>query len=293
MIVFKEECMKKISNYGRWGKEDERGTLNLISDSTVLSALNLPNKGKVYSLGAKVGAKGPKAPKRNNSWHTVTVFDSENRSEADDLLVTHCHASTHIDALSHVWYDNELYNGHSSEHVGRFGADKCGIENVKWLIGRGILLDIPAAKGIDHLPQDYEITSEDLEFTLNHQKIQSYPGDIVLVRTGWFQQYGENTDNNLNNAFPGLVPSTSEWFAERDVCAVGSDNVAVEKYDINEDFYKGEFHKIMLRDLGTYLIEFLNLEELSADKAWEFLFVATPLRIEGGVGSPINPIAIV
>ena len=284
--------MGKVTNYGRWGKEDEKGTLNLISESSVLSALRMPTEGKVYSLGAKVGSKGPKAPRRNNSWYNVTVFDSKERSEADDLIVTHCHASTHIDALSHVWYDNELYNGHSSEHVGRFGTEKCGIENVKWLIGRGILLDIPASKGMIHLPQDYEKTTEDLDFAIHHQKIQTKPGDIVLVRTGWFQVYGENTDNDRNDAFPGLAPTTSRWFWERDVCAVGSDNVAVERWSLHQDFGLN-FHKTMLRDLGTYLIEFLNLEELSADKVWEFLFVATPLRIEGGVGSPINPVAII
>ena len=95
--------MSNLTNRGRWGEEDEMGTLNLLSDDTVLSSLTVPTTGKVYSLGAKVGRTGPKAPKRNNSWHSVSIFYSKGRSEADYLLVTHCHASTHIDALSHVW----------------------------------------------------------------------------------------------------------------------------------------------------------------------------------------------
>ena len=279
------------SNFGRWGPEDERGTLNLLTPEIVKSAMGLVKNGKVYSLGARVGPTGPKAIRRNKSWHLVTVHNPPGRTEADDVLVTHCHASTHIDALSHVWYDDQLYNGHPGSSVSRWGAEKCSIDGVRWVVGRGILLDIPALKGVDHLENDYAVTPQDLDDAARREGVEVRPGDIVLVRTGWFQMYGQEIDDRNATAFPGLDPAAGEWLGEHDVCAVGSDNVAVERWSMDVDLGL-ELHKKMLRDLGGYLIEFINLEELAANQAYEFLFVAAPLRIVGGVGSPINPLAI-
>ncbi len=141
------------TNWGRWGGNDQRGMLNLLTPERVKESFGLASAGKVYSLGAPVGRDGPVHASRNTSWHLVNSISNDLSPDggggADDVLVTQCHASTHIDSLAHVWHEGELFNGHSADYVTPEGAQRCGVENIGWVISRGVMLDIPKLKGLD------------------------------------------------------------------------------------------------------------------------------------------------
>ena len=282
------------SNWGRWGVEDERGALNMLTSEHVGQAMRIPSQGKVYSLGAPVGREGP-IGLRNTTHHYMSIIDNDpspgGKGSADDVLVTHCHASTHIDGLCHIWYDSQLYNGHSASEVTPAGAQRCGVQNVDWIITRGVLLDIAALKGVTRLENDYAVTGDDLDAAAKARGVDILPGDVVLFRTGWYTRYLEGTAD-LRGDYPGLSASAADWITAHDLCAIGADNVAVEIWPPEKPGGL-PIHRLMLRDLGGYLIELMNLEDLARDGHTEFLFVAAPLRISGGVGSPINPLAIV
>ena len=285
------------TNWGRWGGSDERGMLNELTQDRVMAALRMVDSGKVYSLGAPVGRDGPVHASRNTSWHIMSVINNNpepgGEGGADDILVTQCHASTHIDALCHAWAESQLYNGHPASEVTPAGAQKCGVQNIEWVVTRGVMLDIPGLKGVDRVDGKYAVTPQDLDDAAYRQKSEIRSGDAVLVRTGWYKTFAEGKAD-LGGDYPGVSRTVCDWLYDHDVVALGADNVAVEIYPPEPESNGGlPVHQTMLRDLGGYLVEFLNLEELAKDKVYEFLFVAAPLRISGGVGSPINPLAIV
>jgi len=291
------------SAWGRWGPKDQRGAVNLLAPSLAAKAIGLVKVGKVYSLGAPVGRLGPIGT-RNATHHYVTIHQDSSvggAGSADDVLVTHCHASTHLDALSHHWYDGLLYNGHPATGITPRGAGVCGVENVGGILTRGLMLDIPAVLGLQRLPENYAITPRDLDAALEAENVAPQAGDVVLVRTGWYSAYLENPQITSKNC-PGLDTASIRWISRYDLVAIGADNAAVEIWppqqrtpDEIEWHRKGilPLHAFVLRDLGVYLMEFINLEDLASDRVFEFLFVAMPLRIIGGVGSPINPLAVV
>ena len=262
----------RTSNWGRWGVDDERGTVNLLTPEHVGQAMRTPARGKVYSLGAPVGRDGPIIGLRNTTHHYMSAIDNDpspgGTGSADDVLVTHCHASTHIDGLGHLWYDSTLYNGHPASHVTPDGASRCGVQNVDWIVTRGVLLDIAALKGVTRLENDYAITGEDLDAAASSRGVEIRPGDVVLVRTGWYTSYLDGTAEPRADS-PGLSASAAEWITSHDLCAIGADNAAVEVWPLETPGW-ATIHRLMLRDLGGYIIEFLNLEDWHATKAPSF-----------------------
>lgn len=294
-----------IGNWGRWGEEDERGAANLLTRGGVLAAARLVRSGNVYPLGLPIQREGmPVHPIRTPPQHFMAVDGGDyaaglrlkgDYEAADDYLFTACHAGTHIDALAHSWYDGLLYNGHSGDRVRSYGATRCGIENVPSLVARGVLLDIAALHRVDHLDQGHVVTPDDLEGAAAAQGVEVGAGDAVLVRTGWLRVFAEDRDAFFAGS-PGLGLEAGRWLARRDVVAVGADNMALE-VETGTELYEGgdptpEVHKLLIRDCGIYILELLDLEDLAEDGASEFLFVVAPLRIRGGVGSPVNPIAV-
>jgi len=284
---------QKIGNWGRWGPDDQRGTLNYLSSEVVKRAAGLVKKGKVYSLAVPLERDGPIWPGRNRTWHCTSYHNDPapgGLGGADDMLVMHTHGTTHVDSLAHVWYDNRLYNGHSSNNVTSAGAAKNAIDNARWIVGRGVLLDVAGYKGVDHLEKGYAITPEDLEGCARTHNVSIEPGDILLIRTGWYRLF--STDRALfDSGEPGPGIAAVEWFAKSEVCAIGADNGGVEVLPPEGPGGMVVHYKV-IRDLGAYLMEYLDLEELARDRIYEFLFVATPLRIVRGIGSPLNPLAI-
>lgn len=282
----------QLSNWGRWGSEDEQGALNLITPDLIREAATLVKSGKVYSLAMPLEAEGPQWPSRHKTWKTTRYSnDPEDMGGADDVLTMHSHSGTHIDALCHVWYHNQLYNGFdAAEHLNSDGAARNAMQNAPAIVGRGVLLDIARWKGVNHLDLGEPISATDLDACAAGQNVAIHPGDILLVRTGWMNIFEQDRER-FNSGEPGLDMSTPAWLRQHDIVAVGADNHGVEVMEsIPPDGIP--FHLVVIRDLGLYLMENLNLEQLATDRVYEFLFAVAPLPLTSAVGSPINPLAI-
>jgi kynurenine formamidase len=184
-----------------------------------------------------------------------------------------------------------LYNGFDpAEHVSSYGITRNSIDNLPFLVGRGLLLDIARWRGVEHLGLGEPVTADDLDACAAAQDVEVRPGDVLLVRTGWLSVMRH--DRALfESGEPGIDTSTLAWLRDHDIVGVGSDNYGVEVLD-HMPPSDLPIHRIAIRDLGLYLMENLDLEALAADQAYESFLVIAPLRLTGGAGSPINPIAI-
>lgn len=286
-------------NWDRWGAEDERGTLNLLSAAHVRQAVGAVSRGKVVSLAQPLGARTPVSRGRPALAHHM-VRDAGDyalggrmlgRSRfAEDVVALGTHTGTHIDALAHVWYDEHLYNGHHQRAVRSHGAARCGADALTPIVSRGLLIDVAAHEGVSVLPAGFAIDAAMLQRCCEEQASLPRPGDVVLLRTGWMAAHGGDGDAYFAGE-PGLARSGAEWLATRDVAVVGADNYAVEALDERSS---GGFpvHELLLCDYGLPLIENLVLAELAAAAARDFLFVAAPLPLRGATASPVTPLAI-
>ncbi|MCT9933988.1 cyclase family protein [Planotetraspora sp. A-T 1434] len=303
------------NNWGRFGPDDQRGTLNLIRGETVLRALGAATTGQVVSLSMPIrGATSSAAPTgvphlrgRPLPQHFMSVDGGDYAAGAravgpglrmadDALIVTHHGTTTHMDALCHMWSGEELYNGHPAARVRSYGATRCGIETVGGVVARGVLFDVPRHLGLDHLPVDFRVDGALLEEIAPDVR----PGDVAVVRTGWPLTW-ERSREEYWSGQPGLSADGGRWLAARDVAMVASDNAAIgglNSRQLADEGLADDLHMILLWRHGIHLAEMLWLEELAevihAGMAGrtEFVFVAAPLKIEGGTGSPINPLAI-
>ncbi|MEV1239563.1 cyclase family protein [Nonomuraea sp. NPDC052129] len=296
------------NNWGRFGPEDQRGTLNLLTGNLVLAGLATARTGQVLSLSMPIrGATSSPAPGtvphlkgRPLPQHFMSVDGGDYAAGArpvgaglrmadDALIVTHHGTTTHMDALCHMWSGEELYNGHPAARVRSYGATRCGIEQVGGVVARGVLFDVPRHLGLDHLPADFRIPAE-----LLAEIAVPRAGDVAVIRTGWPAVW-ERSREEYWSGQPGLSAEAGRWLAERDVSVVAADNAAIgglNAHQLADEPLDDDLHLILLHRHGIHLIELLWLEELSAAGRTEFVFVAAPLRIEGGTGSPLNPLAI-
>ena len=285
---------ESLSNWGRWGPDDQRGTLNLLTAKNVQDSASLVRQGKVYSLSVELDKDGPLPDIRNPLWHRTSLIErpSPMHSAADDVVVMHTHGTTHIDALCHIFAENQMYNGFRADETihPTSGASKNGVQNIVSIVGRGILLDIAGYRGVDHLESSDEIPPAELDSCAQAQGVEIKAGDIVLIRTGWMNVFFDDPVVFRSNS-PGVSRSVAGWFRERDILALGADNMSVEPFPQPPGGSK-TLHYSVIRDQGGYLMEFMHLEELAADKVYEFMFVAAPMRLINGIGSPINPLAI-
>lgn len=305
--------MSELTNWGRWGPDDEIGTANYITADTIVAAARLVRRGAVFSCAIPLDEKGPVYPGRLPPKHVMTISGADYAAGqrgfgtdppggikfADDYLFAALQCSTQWDALSHAWYGDRLYNGISEKEVRGTGARKLGIEKLhRYFVGRGVLLDLPRAiNGGERLAQGRAIGADDLDRALAHARTDIGRGDIVLVRTGhlpWF--YALKDKREFWNGAPGLGRTTVAWLHAREVAAVAMDTVAIEVQPAESEGGHLPLHGALIRDLGLTLGELFDLEALADDCAsdgiYEFLFVGQPLRITGAVGSPINPLAI-
>ncbi|HKF77761.1 MAG TPA: cyclase family protein [Candidatus Dormibacteraeota bacterium] len=290
--------------WGRWGDDDERGALNLVDEAAVLRGLAAARRGLVVPLGLPVQARRvPVLPPRPPVLHTMLVdgadFEAGARRGpdgaqfADDHLSLACHSGTHVDALSHVARDGVMYNGIPAREVrSATGARRLGIERVGGVVCRGVLLDVQGlvAEAGGTLEAGDAITVERLEGALERAAVRLEPGDAVLVRTGWLARFDER-DAGWYRGEPGVDVDAARWLADRGAVLVGADNFAVEVVPAASGGLP--VHLAMLQERGVYLLELVDLEPLAATGATTFAFVMAPLRITGGVGSPVNPLAIV
>lgn len=302
-----------FGNWGRWGPGDERGAANAITPEVVRDSCGSVREGNVLSLalpieGATSGSGRSKVPHlagRPLPQHFMSVDGGDyaagsrqikgEMSVADDALIVSPHGTTtHVDALSHMWRGDKLYNGHDAGRVRSYGAMRCGIEKLGPLVTRGVLLDIAGHMGVETLASDVRIGDELLQAVAAAQDVEIRPGDVVLVRTGWITVFAGDPVA-FSDEQPGLNHSGATWLLERDVVAIGSDNVAVGALDPGGSFHGSvdeDVHMAALWQYGAPLIEMLWLEELAATSRHEFLFVLAPLSIVGGTASPVNPLAV-
>jgi kynurenine formamidase len=295
--------MTEQGNWGRWGTDDQRGALNLIDGERVLEGTRRLKTGKVYSLAIPIGhfatpqvADRPTperltlaAPADSPVYEAYGAVPGVGANE--DLIIIPSHAGTHMDALSHVYSEGTIYNGHPAEaFTPKAGASKCGIENTGSFAGRAVLLDVAAWAGEQYLAPGRAITADELEATRAAQGTEVLPGDILIVRTGWLEaRFGP--DGPQPGLEPGLGFSAVDFIKDHDIAVVGSDNAAIESIPFDKDVFLG-VHIELLVKLGVTLIEHLWLKELAADRAYESLLVVGALPVQGATGSPVNPIAI-
>ena len=305
----------EVSNWGRWGADDERGAVNLVTPEKIVAAARLIQKGKTFPLAIPLDDTGPVFPTRSNPHHTMVAIGTDYAAGwrppafgaarfADDYIYMALQGSTQWDGLSHGWYGDELYNGfpeteiRSSPMAG--GANKLGIEKVKGdFVGRGVLIDVLKHKG-GSIPQGTAITAADLDAALEAQGTEIEVGDIVIIRTGvvpsWYTATPEERATYFTNQ-TGIGKDVVPWIKEKDIAAMAADNIGLEVFPSPEDPGTiAPLHGNILRDMGVYIGEIWWLEELAADCAedgrYEFFISAPPLNITGAVGSPVNPIAI-
>jgi kynurenine formamidase len=268
----------------RWGPDDERGALNLADGEPLARAARLVRAGRVYPLGLPIRHNhGPTTPARPFTVHVPFDRSSGTISAADDYVVLNTHGTTHVDSLSHLWQGETVYNGHPAR------SGKCAIDTMGWIAGRGVLLDVAALRGRPLRPGE-EIQPDELSAA----EANAAPvgrGDIVLVRTAYLES-GDWDSTDFNREWPGLAVSCADWLLEREVAAVGCDNHGVEARP-QTSATPLELHLSLLWKSGVPLMEYVWLAGLARDRIAEFLFVAAPLRIVGGSGSPISPLAIV
>jgi kynurenine formamidase len=280
-----------MSNWGRWGDDDERGAANLLDGSTVLAACAVPTTGRVYNLGIELKPGAPFAGRRMSPVHLMSQdggdFSALGRDDwgtADDYLFLACGGTTHIDALAHVWSGGAMYNGHSFREVRSTGAAKCGIEKTGGLVTRGLLLDFTARPTADG-----QILGEHLDAWFDEHGLDPRAGDALLLRTGWMEDALEDR-LQPDGSYPVLGFEAAEWLARHDISMIAADNPAVET--TGRRGVLPPLHGVVMRDLGVYILEMLILREPAEAGVVSGLFVVAPLLISRGVNSPVNPILI-
>lgn len=287
-----EAWMQELSNWGRWGEEDQLGALNLITPEKRKQAAALVREGVCVSLAREVAKQAELD--NPNPLEQIMTFRSPWNIDTYRILY-HGYAHTHLDALCHMVFQGKMYNGFSSEEVTSSGAARLAIARLKeGIFTRGILLDIPLLKGVSYLEPGQAIYPEDLEAWEERAGIRVGSGDVVFVRTGRWARRLEKGPWDVSAKAAGLHASCARWFRERDVAAVGSDAAA----DVLPSEIEGvshPLHQLLLIAMGVHIFDNCDLEALSQAaqerERWEFLLTAAPLAVPGGTGSPLNPIA--
>jgi kynurenine formamidase len=294
-----------VSNRGRWGAADRRGTLNLIDAAAVRRGVASVRTGQTVSLAIPFDEDGPQnglIPGRNNPTREMLAVnvsytgDPDDFCTSDDRFEMGVQAATHWDALAHVGYGHELYNGVPDSTTDERGAHELGIERYGPIVSRGVLLDIARLHGVDHFDDGYAITGDDLTAAANAANITIEPGDIVLVRTGQMHWLREGDRNRYAHPSPGLSTQSIAWLHEHDVGAVATDTVVFEVFPCEDPSVLLPVHMIHLRDMGLAQGQNFALDELAAlsaaDGHADCMLVATPLPLTRALGGPVAPTAI-
>jgi kynurenine formamidase len=285
-------------NWGRWGPDDERGSLNLVDAAAIQRGTVAVRRGESISLGLPMrSGQGPIAGMRSPMQHFMSrdggdyaagLPEKPGYGYADDSIIVACHGTTHVDALSHVWRDGVMWNGYSAATVTSRGAARCGIEAAGPIVTRGLFVDLAAESP---LAEAEPVGAERLDAAVRATGVVPQPGDALLVRTGWLASW--RSGPATTERWPGLDVDCGEWLGAHDIAVVGADNIAVEVGPSTVAGSAMPLHLAAIRDRGIYFLELLDLEALAASGAAKCLFVVSPLNTTGGVGSPVAPVAVV
>jgi len=308
-----DQVLHQLNRWGRWGIDDQRGALNLVAGDQLASAAQSVRLGRVVSLALPIGANGAPAWRHRFApeyWMLRSRSDIERdmasgntgMSVSDDALKFPLQASTHWDALSHVFHNGYMYNGQQPDVLNDDGAAFGSIMTAaNGMVGRGILLDIPLLRGVPYLGIGDIVEAEDLQQSCEAFDIVIKPGDFIIVRTGRLGQavatdtWGPEWSGGPN---AGLGFSTIAWLAEQDVAAVACDNFSVEVIPAQTASIgqRAPLHSILVHGCGIHLGEMWFLEELhqvaQETGRYDFFLVAPPMLVGGAVGAPCNPQAI-
>jgi kynurenine formamidase len=286
-------------NWGRWGDDDERGALNLIDAAAVHRGVAAVRRGESVTLGLPMRSghgpiAGMRAPmqhfmSRDGGDYAAGLPERPGYGYADDSIIVACHGTTHLDALSHVWRDGQMWNGFPASSVTSRGAARCGIEKVGPVTTRGLFVDFAA--GDSALAPGTPISAAELDAAVRSAGVEPQPGDALLVRTGWLAQWRAGAADETS--WPGLDADCAPWLHENGIALVGADNIAVEVGPSTVPGSAMPLHVAAIRDCGIYLLELLDLEELATRGVSELMLVVAPLNIVGGVGSPCAPVAVI
>lgn len=306
------EAARLYCNWGKWGPDDEAGTLNFITPEAVLEAASTITRGRVFSLAIPFDQSGPQTGylQRFNPMRFMLRDGDDTFSRAmgdvprgigaaDDVLLIATHSATHWDALAHVHYDSKMWNGYDCREVSSFGAERNDITKYRdRIVGRAVLLDFPRFFGTDWCEPGQAIKSTDLDQCAQHQQVEIRRGDILLLRFGQISMCRQRKawGDYAGGDAPGLSFETLGWLHRREVAGVASDTWGVEVRP-NEFHYTNQpWHRVAVAQIGLLLGEIFDLDELaedcSHDHRYEMFLCANPLPVTGGVGGPINPIAI-
>ncbi|MFI6037638.1 cyclase family protein [Streptomyces sp. NPDC051315] len=299
------DIARRVNNWGRWGTDDEIGTLNLITDEVVRRAAAEVRTGRRVPLALPLREDGVQTgmiPGRVNPLHTMVqinqeVFGPGTVACSDDAVTMGLQAATHWDALTHVSHSGRLYNGRPAATVtAHGGAEFSGIDKARHVVSRGVLLDVARARGVDRLDGGHAVTPEDLAAAEELAGTRVRAGDVVLVRTGQIRLYLSGDKHGYAHPSPGLSVRTPEWFHARDVAAVANDTLTFEVFPPEIDDLWLPVHALDLVEMGMLQGQNWNLEELSTacgeTRRYAFLLSAMPEPFVGGTGTPVAPVAV-
>ncbi|MEX2538610.1 MAG: cyclase family protein [Actinomycetota bacterium] len=298
------ELAREVNNWGRWGDDDELGTLNLITPEVVVRAAECVKRGVSFALGLPLHADGPQTgvmPGRINPIHLMTQVNQAYGSDdgfhaSDDAVVMGLQCATHWDAFSHVSYAERIYNGFGAESITSEGAKHGAIHAVRSLVSRGVLLDVARAKGVERLDPGYCVAGADLDAAAEFGRVKVESGDIVLIRTGHIQLLDAGDKRHYGYPSPGPGLDAVRWFRMHDVAAVANDTLTFEVMPGERDDLFLPVHLLDLVEMGLIQGQNFHLEALAedcaGDSAYAFLLEATPEPFVGAVGAPVQPVAV-
>lgn len=315
-VAYINEMAEKLSNWGKWGKDDEAGALNYITPETIVQAASLVKKGKVFSCAVPYGPEGPQLGERStlegptHRWNPIhTMLRDGGDVErglflgTDDAIYMPLQCGTQWDSLAHRFWNKKMYNNRGTELVTSIGALKNSIDKVPdKFVGRGVLLDIARYKRKRWLEGAEAIYTEDLEGAAKMGNVEVRRGDIVFIRTGQLAEVADRGEwgNYITSPAPGLSITTAAWFYEKEIAAFAVDTMGTEvlpnETEGDRKVVNQPLHSILLTRAGITIGEIFDFEALAEDCAedgvYEFMVVAPPIPFTGAVGSPVNPIAI-
>ena len=290
----------------RWGAKDELGSGNLMKPEMALRAAKLIHTGEVFELGFELSAELPLIGSRRFDLHMKrgTATAPGTRGENEEVVITELgQVGTQLDGFAHQMYGGEYYNCIKDEEMnaagsgelaagGRQGFPKLGVEHVPDMMTRGVLIDVAGLKNVDMVPDTYVVTAEDLQQALAKEKVTLQPGDAVMINTGWGKLYNVKDKARYLKTTPGIGIGAGEWLIKQNPMIVGTDTCCVEVRPYPEQKINLPIHAMFLIVYGVHLLENLKLDQLAAAHAYETAFIMEPLKIKGGTGSTVAPIAV-
>jgi kynurenine formamidase len=280
----------------KWGAGDERGSGNHMKPASVLRATQLIKTGEVIEIAHVLNDKMPFFGTRRFDVHVKRSFMndfSNRRGSNEEVVISEIgQVGTQFDGFAHQTHEDSHYNCFKTGAISTRGSfTKLGIEKVGTLMTRGVLIDVAGLKGVDTLPDTYEITVKDLQDALAKQRVTLQPGDAVLINTGWNRLWAKDNARYVKSC-PGIGVAAAEWLAKQDPMLIGSDNWPVEVAPNPDPRLSLPVHQVTLVVNGIHLLENLKLDDLAAKQVYEFAFVMQPLKAQGFSGSTVAPVAI-